>query len=320
MVMTSEKSLLQLIVNADDLGLAVCVNDSILEGMTRGLITSASLMVNMPCAEDALKKWSRCQHEFQYGAGLGVHLSLTSGPAAISDTNGLLTTADGTFRFGFAGLVKALYSSGRKTFLDCVANELDGQLDRADEWAKRFNVQFDHIDSHQHVHVLPGIGALIEERAARRRLILRVPCERYGSWSRFARSCRLRFPSGIGKKIILDHYAAKSFKTKPAVGYFGIIDTGHMDTDSIRSVLNVIPAIASRTGLSAFEINLHPWNHEQIANNMLVCSGDDQRFARATGRSDEFHAVMKHVALLEQMKQLGIEPVGFDRIRKEYLL
>ncbi|MDD3588456.1 MAG: ChbG/HpnK family deacetylase, partial [Thermoguttaceae bacterium] len=80
--MTSEKSLLQLVVNADDLGLAPCVNDSILEGMKHGLITSASLMVNMPWAADALEKWCRDQQYFKYGAGLGVHLSLTSGPAA----------------------------------------------------------------------------------------------------------------------------------------------------------------------------------------------------------------------------------------------
>ena len=303
----------QLIINADDLGLTESVNDSILDGWCHGLITSASLMVNMPRAEDALEKWTRRKNEFRYGAGLGIHLSLTSGPAALPQTDGLLTAEDGTFRSGFAGLARSLFSFRHTTFLDRVAKELNAQLDRADDLAQRFGVTFDHLDSHQHVHVLPGIGPLIEKLAAQRQLVLRIPSERYGSWQRFRRSLRLRFPAGVAKKMILDHFAVRSFKERPAVGYFGIIDTGHMNLSSILAILEVIPRVAEQTGLTMFEINLHPWNHELVDGESLVCSNDDRRFACLPGRSEEKNAVLEKDVLLERMEQLGIKLVGLFR-------
>lgn len=306
-----------LIVNADDLGIADVVNHSILKGMCQGMITSASLMVCMPSAGHAMSEWKANVARFRYGAGLGIHFCLTSGPSAIPESVPLLVDSNGMLRLGFAGLVKHLYSLHRNEFLTQVAAELDAQLAKADEFAKRFHVEFDHIDSHQHVHVLPGIGPLIEARARQRKLILRVPCERYGSWRRWGRSVRLRFPAGVAKKMILDHYASRSLRDKPSVGYFGIIDTGQVNRESIRSILNVVPQVAKKTNLSVFEINLHPWDHMSIQDDSLTCSEDDRRFAHDPGRSEELLAVMDYESLLDQMNRLNIRPVGFDHIWKK---
>ena len=43
-----------LVVNADDLGLTIGINDGIFDAHDRGILTSASLMANAPAAANAI--------------------------------------------------------------------------------------------------------------------------------------------------------------------------------------------------------------------------------------------------------------------------
>ena len=45
-----------LVVNADDLGLTVGVNDGIFDAHDRGILTSASLFANAPATADAIRR------------------------------------------------------------------------------------------------------------------------------------------------------------------------------------------------------------------------------------------------------------------------
>jgi len=58
----------RLIVNADDFGFAAGVNEGIIEAHVNGILTSTSLMVNRPAAEDA----ARLAHEHP-GLSVGLH-------------------------------------------------------------------------------------------------------------------------------------------------------------------------------------------------------------------------------------------------------
>ncbi|HZO31813.1 MAG TPA: ChbG/HpnK family deacetylase, partial [Chloroflexota bacterium] len=49
-----------LVVNADDFGISRGVNRGIVEAHRSGLVTSASLMANLPSAEDALTRAAIC--------------------------------------------------------------------------------------------------------------------------------------------------------------------------------------------------------------------------------------------------------------------
>jgi predicted glycoside hydrolase/deacetylase ChbG (UPF0249 family) len=60
-----------LIVNADDLGMSLGINRGIVEAHTNGILTSASLMVNRPAAEDAAGLST--QHP---ALGVGLHVEL----------------------------------------------------------------------------------------------------------------------------------------------------------------------------------------------------------------------------------------------------
>lgn len=65
----------RLIVNADDLGRSAGVNRGIFEAHTKGIVTSATVMINFPDAPDAIAQ--ALNHA--PGLGLGLHLNLTSG-------------------------------------------------------------------------------------------------------------------------------------------------------------------------------------------------------------------------------------------------
>src|SRR5262249_60976007 len=64
----------RLIVNADDFGLTTGVNRAIIEGHTRGAITSATLMANMPAFDAAVRLAN--DHP---SLGVGLHINITQG-------------------------------------------------------------------------------------------------------------------------------------------------------------------------------------------------------------------------------------------------
>ena len=61
------------IVNGDDFGASRGINRGILEAHEHGILTSASLMVNMPAAEDAV-----AQARHHRGLSVGLHFNLTN--------------------------------------------------------------------------------------------------------------------------------------------------------------------------------------------------------------------------------------------------
>ena len=83
----------KLIVNADDFGLTNGVNRAIIEGHTRGAITSATLMANMP-AFDAAVRLAKDHPSL----GVGLHFNITQGrPVADASRVGSLIDDSGEF-------------------------------------------------------------------------------------------------------------------------------------------------------------------------------------------------------------------------------
>ena len=65
----------RVIVNADDFGLDLDYNQLTLRAFQRGVISSATLMANMPAFEDAC----RLSHEHALLGRIGLHFNLTYG-------------------------------------------------------------------------------------------------------------------------------------------------------------------------------------------------------------------------------------------------
>jgi len=132
----------RLIVNADDYGRTSGVSAGIRAAHLRGIVTSTTVMMNMPsAAEDLRRLKADCP-----GLATGIHLVLTAGRSIRSPEKvSTLTRADGTFPS--IGHLAALFA------------QLD-PLQLRDEWRSQIEaglecgLALDHLDSHHHVSFL----------------------------------------------------------------------------------------------------------------------------------------------------------------------
>ena len=156
----------RLVVNADDFGLSPGVNDGILEAHAAGVVSSVSVLVNAPGWEHAAAALRDSG-----SLGVGLHLNLTAGEP-VSAGGSLVHARTGRFH-GLAGLV-ARALTGRIDPAH-VAEECDAQLARL----RAVGVRVTHIDSHRHVHALPGVWPYVVAGArARGVAVVRVPVDR----------------------------------------------------------------------------------------------------------------------------------------------
>lgn len=144
---------MKVIVNADDLGISIAVNDRTFDLMERGLVTSATVIANGPAVDDTARHIRR-----HASASFGVHLNLTE----------------------FAPLTPRDQRAGLQPLLDdtgCFAGESHLQttpLDAATrhacfvEWclqirrAQSLGVEISHLDSHNHVHTMPALFPVLK--------------------------------------------------------------------------------------------------------------------------------------------------------------
>lgn len=145
----------RLVIHADDFGLAPGVNRAIQDGLTAGELTSASILLAAPATSEALQ-WAATHPEFDFG----VHMNLTHGRPLLP-VEQVPSLVDRSGRF---------YPLGR--FLVRV---LTGRVRRAEieaEWRAQIaavraaGVRVSHLDSHQHVHLVPGIFRRVAVRIA----------------------------------------------------------------------------------------------------------------------------------------------------------
>src|ERR1043165_8189549 len=128
----------RLIVNADDFGLTSGINRAVIEGHCHGIITSTTVMVNMPGFADA----ARLAREHP-SLGVGLHLNITQGqPLALASQVRSLTNERGEFwQKSSATLWRALKNELR---VDEVAIELRAQIEKA----LAAGIRLTHIDGH----------------------------------------------------------------------------------------------------------------------------------------------------------------------------
>jgi predicted glycoside hydrolase/deacetylase ChbG (UPF0249 family) len=160
----------RLVVNADDLGLTVGVNNGIFDAHDRGILTSASVFANAGATDDALTRARR-----RPSLGVGGHLTLVDGrptlPAARVPT---LIEDDGRFYHSWKPFIVACLR-GRISLVE-VEQELTAQVVRL----LSAGVRLTHLDAHKHVHAYPPIFAIVVRLAGRFRIpVVRVPFERW---------------------------------------------------------------------------------------------------------------------------------------------
>lgn len=144
-----------LIVNADDFGFVPSVTEGILESIERGIVRSASLMVNTGHAEDAVRRVAAIVDRGM-DAGVGLHFNMVVGPPLLPAR--ALTDAAGNF----LPLSAIAWRAFRRSLdLAAVEAELRAQLDSARALLGGVGLSVTHVDSHRHAHCLPGVHGIV---------------------------------------------------------------------------------------------------------------------------------------------------------------
>ncbi len=147
----------RIIINADDFGLCDGVNKSVAQAHTEGVLTSATIMANMPAAKKAAKMAQKMPT-----LGVGVHLNLFEGrPVSKDNCIECLLNTDG--RFAFSPLELSLLSVGRHKIRNAIRTELAAQI----QWVIDNGLAPTHLDSHKHIHSFPAIFPIVCELARR---------------------------------------------------------------------------------------------------------------------------------------------------------
>ncbi|PPA87055.1 chitin disaccharide deacetylase [Brevibacillus laterosporus] len=146
----------KLIINADDFGYSRGVNYGIITSHACGVVTSTTMMMNMPEVEHAFQLAE--QHS---GLGVGIHLVLTCGKP-LSDDVPSLVNESGRFH------------SLRDVFHLMNTEDVEKEFTRQLEAFLSFGKKPTHIDSHHHVHGHEKILPIVLKLAERYNVPLRL--------------------------------------------------------------------------------------------------------------------------------------------------
>jgi hopanoid biosynthesis associated protein HpnK len=235
----------RLIVNADDFGLTAGVNRAIIEGHTRGAITSATLMANMPAFDLAVRLAN--DHP---SLGVGLHFNITQGPP-VADVSRVGSLIDN--RGEFWGTSEAILSRmlvGRLRIEEVVI-ELRAQIEKA----LRAGLRLTHVDSHKHTHAIPqiceAIVATIKDYGIN---AVRAPREQW-RFDRDAKSFKLIAQSagalGLSQLCRIGDAKLKKSGVKKPDFFFGVARSGFWTKGWLIDLIERLPAGAS-------ELMCHP--------------------------------------------------------------
>jgi chitin disaccharide deacetylase len=229
------------IVNADDFGLDAATNRGILETYCQGIVTSVSLMPTGDAFDEAIA----LAHQYR-DLSIGIHLTLVEGKPVLPHTRvPSLVTTDGGFIKTPGGFVKR-WTMGHIR-LEEVKKELEAQVAKVVD----HGIRIDKLDSHMHLHLLPGIFQAVVEIGRRHQIRgIRLPRENL-RWRGLGRM------AGSAKQIVLCCLALLQARHVRSAELFcpdylrGITESGQMTE---RALLRTLSSL--RPGVT--EIMVHP--------------------------------------------------------------
>ena len=137
----------KILVNADDFGRHVLINRAVAEAVTRGILRSATLMPGGVAFDDAVEI-----ARTHPALGVGIHLTLVNGNP-VCNPKDIPSLVDETGHFyDNHGIFVKRYFAGKISRED-IRRELFAQVQKM----QKTGLPLTHIDSHQHMHMLPGV-------------------------------------------------------------------------------------------------------------------------------------------------------------------
>lgn len=243
----------KLIINADDFGLHETVNSGIIQGHTAGFVTSTTIMANGNAFEHAVELAGANK-----GLGIGVHLTLVGAkPVCEPQQVKSLVDSEGYLASQYPQFLLR-YIKGQISLAD-IGQELRAQVQKVVDTG----IQITHLDSHQHMHIVPGIIKITIDIAKEFGIkAIRIPAEPYffkgdypSSPMRFVARGGLTFLSQLAARKI------KKYELTMPEHFFGMLAGGNMREEYLLNIIKTLP-----DGIS--EIMMHPGSNTEIVNKI----------------------------------------------------
>jgi hopanoid biosynthesis associated protein HpnK len=231
----NRKSVCRLIVNADDFGRSHSINQAVIRAQREGILTSASLMVNEPGFDEAVKLAKE-----NPGLGVGLHLSLLCAHSALSPEKipGLVNDR-GEFSNNPVSVGLSYF------FKRSLHGQLRAEVHSQFEKFRAAGLPLDHVNGHLHLHLHPVIFRILMEDAEKlgiRHLRFTRDC--------FARSRRMthgRWFYRVAHALIHDRLSKRAREPLRQRGIkhvqitFGLLQDSHVDEEYVLKLLPELP-------------------------------------------------------------------------------
>lgn len=240
---------MKVIINNDDFGLSHGFNLAIEDCFKNGITTSTSIRTNGVAYKQAVSNIKTKLNKIK----LGVHLNLSDGKTSTSK----LANKKGNYKRQFFNyLIELIFPN--QSLLQAIESDLRHQLEKA---IKKDRLKIDHLDSHEHVHMIPPIFRIVCKLAREYSIpYVRIANENWYTTGNLKQDLSPFINTNIIKFIILKIFSQTNIKTlrlynlRTSDRFYGIIYSGHMNTMTIIGALRD----AMKHHLSVIEILAHP--------------------------------------------------------------
>jgi predicted glycoside hydrolase/deacetylase ChbG (UPF0249 family) len=280
----------KVIINADDFGMSQGVNEGIVKAHQEGILTSTTLMANMPEFDQAVKMAS-----INSELGVGVHLNILRGqPLSPSQKVGSLLSRE--LRF-IPSVTSLLHRIGLKRIsLDEIEREFRAQVERV----QGTGIHPSHIDSEKHIHLIRPLF----------RIVLKLAKEYKINKVRFIQEyCISSRPGQMFKSIFISLSATSMKKKMVQEGvlspdwFYGVCNSGRITTTKLQQVLQSV-----KDGIT--EIMVHPGF---ITQEMIELEKQIGPYYINKYREKELNALLEE-KLPQVIADLGIQLINFNHI------
>jgi len=279
----------KVIVTGDDFGLALPVNEAVLEAHRKGILTTASLMVGAEFCRDAVQRAKQCP-----SLRVGLHLTLVEGrpvlePRRIPD----LVGPDGAFSTHLAR------TGFRFFFYPGIRKQLEAEIRAQFEAFCEAGLALDHVNAHNHLHFHPTVLRLLLEVGKEYGLrAVRLPNEPpVLSWKASRKSLGPRLTSWT---LLLPWMALMKHRLRREnIRFndflFGMADGGSMTTELTLRIIRNLP-----TGIT--ELCFHPATRRCVEIDQTMPSYRHE---------EEFRALTSE-SLIRELQTAGVGRITFS--------
>lgn len=292
----------RLIVNADDFGISEPINEGIAEAHCKGIVTAASLMATGRAFDHAVDLCRRYPM-----LDVGVHLTLVAEKPLLKHSSSLMGK-EGYFPADIRMLLMHLLR--RQIQLPEIKAEWSAQIQRILDCG----IGVTHLDSHQHLHVLPGILEVTADLARHYHIpFIRMPMEDRMVASPISAHGLVRTAGAMALRAscrIAAHLSRRMASGPQSPRFLGFYEGGRLNLNRLERILKALKPgrvyeLMCHPGFRPEDFDIRRWNyHHEIELQALISPSTRSlaaalkiRLCRFTDLSDALPAFKHHPVL-----------------------